>query len=353
MPLPAESGVTWTPDDVRAFLEGYGRSPRQLRVEQMKSWWFNVVLRVEADGERLVLRRYGVTPPEEVRWELAVLAHLGAHNFPTIRPLPCVNGVGEKGGECLGTFLGNPAILYPYVEGHNACDLERALAIPETSAAVARLHALTAGLSVPHPRVRSGTESRRMVRGLAALAATRGVKPEEAALRRLLDQGERVLAAFERRVAPYAGDAAQLPRGVVHHDAHCGNVLFHEGRLVALIDFDDACEGFLVDDLAVMVANWAAEWGKPGPLDLDDAILVVREYEKHRRLTAAERELLPDFVLLFLLADASAYVQGQLEQGDDGEKAVADCNVYRRYLHHANDPAWTAAFRQRLWGGAA
>ncbi|HEU5315358.1 MAG TPA: phosphotransferase [Chloroflexota bacterium] len=352
MPLPTDSGVRWTPDDVRAFLAGYGRAPCDLQVEQLKSWWFNVVLRVEADGERLILRRYGVTPAEEVRWELAVLTHLGAHDFPTIRPLPRGGDSGND-SDCLGSFLGAPAILYPYVEGHNACDLDKAVAIPETSAAVAQLHALTAGLSVPYPRVRSGTESRRMVRELAAYAAARGVGTEEGALRTLLEEGTRVLADFGARLAPHADSPARLPRGVVHHDAHCANVLFHRGRLVALIDFDDACEGFLVDDLAVMVANWAAEWGATGPLDLDYAVLVVREYERHRRLTEVERELLPDFVRLFLLADASAYVQGRLEQGADGEAAVADCNVYQRYRHHAQDETWMAAFRERLWSGAA
>lgn len=346
---------TWTVEDVRAFLREYGRAPRELAVEQLKSWWFNVVLRVDADGERLVLRRYGVTPPEEVRWELFVLAHLNAHGFPTIQPLPRADD-----GKSLGEFLGKPAILYPYVEGHNACDMDKALAIPETSAAVARLHALTEGLLVPYSRVQSGTDSRRMIRALASLAAQRGVRADEAPLQELLDRGAKALADFEARTAPYAeaadvnatahtttANAPQLRRGVVHHDAHCANVLFHNGRLVALIDFDDACEGYLLADLAVMVANWAAEWGEPGPLDLGLAALVVREYERHRPLTAVERDLLPDFVLLFLLADASAYVQGRLERGADGATAVDDCNVYKRYLQ-TRDDAWVAAFRQRL-----
>ena len=85
----------------------------------MKSWWFNVVLRVEADGELLVLRRYGVTPPAEVRWELAVLDHLQQDGFPTIAPLLRK----DIADDCLGAFLGKPAILYPFVDGVRAATL--------------------------------------------------------------------------------------------------------------------------------------------------------------------------------------------------------------------------------------
>jgi homoserine kinase type II len=245
----------------------------------------------------------------------------------------------------LGEFLGKPAILYPFVEGENACagEVDREQAITQTATTIARLHEVTAELVLPYPRVHSGTDSRRMLRGLLEHIRQRGVAAHEPALRTLVEQAECRLREFEERLA---SPAADLPRGVVHHDAHCANVLFRDGRLVALIDFDDACEGYLVADLAVMIANWAATFGGDDALDLSRAALVLRAYERQRRLTAGERDLLPDFVLLFLLGDTSAYVQGRLEQGADGDQAVHDCNVYRRYVHHAHDAAWADALRR-------
>ena len=89
---PATPPGPYTDADVRHFLTAYGRTPARLEVTKLQSWWFNLVLRVEADDEILVLRRYGLTPPDEVRWELALLAHLRAHDFPTIEPLPRLDG---------------------------------------------------------------------------------------------------------------------------------------------------------------------------------------------------------------------------------------------------------------------
>ncbi|HEY3118289.1 MAG TPA: phosphotransferase, partial [Chloroflexota bacterium] len=118
----------WTLENVRQFLFTYGRAPRELAVEQMESWSANVVLRLEADGERLVLRQYGVTPPDEVRWELAVLEYLRKHGFPTVGPLSRT----DTPNDCLGEFLGKPAILYPFFEGQNGCGVESPLAIAQT-----------------------------------------------------------------------------------------------------------------------------------------------------------------------------------------------------------------------------
>ena len=56
----AAGSISWTTDVVRAFLGLYGRAPERLAVEPLPSWWCNTVLRVETDGEQLVLRRYGL-----------------------------------------------------------------------------------------------------------------------------------------------------------------------------------------------------------------------------------------------------------------------------------------------------
>ena len=59
----------WGTEEVRALLSLYGRTPTALLVEQMDSWWFNLVLRVQADEEELVLRRYGMTVGCQRQWD--------------------------------------------------------------------------------------------------------------------------------------------------------------------------------------------------------------------------------------------------------------------------------------------
>jgi homoserine kinase type II len=329
---------------VQHFLAGFGRAPRRLSVTPLPCWWCNLVLLLDADGERLVLRRYGITPPEEVLWELALLRHLGRHGFPTIAPLTRGDGAPH------GAFGGLPAVLYPYVEGHDGCapalDPRRAMA--ETAATIARLHSLTRDLVLPHPRERSGSDSRRLVDRFLRFVRQRGIAPGEHALAALAEDTARQREAFGRRLAAREVD---LPRGIVHHDAHCRNVLFRSGQLVALIDFDDACPSFLAADLAVLLGSWALVGGPDGdglPLDPGRAAHVLRAYEGVRPLTRAERELLPDFLLLYLLGDGLVDVQTRLEQGFPAEEAVAGCALYHRFRRFAAAPDWRAATRRAL-----
>ena len=337
------SAPSWSTEDVRTLLSQYGRTPEVVQVQQMDSWWFNLVLRLQADEEELVLRRYGMTPPEEVQWELAVLEFLAMRDFPTYSPLLRCDGTVSRVAE----FRGKPAILYPYVKGQQACDQDWSLAIAETARLIAQLHELTAGLKLPFARARSGTEERRVIRELVNLISRRGIAKHESALRVFIERAQCSVRSFEERIAPHLAD---LPTGVVHHDAGCKNILFNNDKLVALIDFDDACEGFLVADVAVMLANWADDPTTGTKLDLAKAVTVVKEYEHHRELTAAERGILPDSLLLFLIADAAGYIHGQLELGVDGNIAVNECLVYRQFLDHANDDTWFASLRKELWG---
>lgn len=105
-------------------------------------------------------------------------------------------------------------------------------------------------------------------------------------------------------------------------------------------------EGFLQG----LIASWAVDWGASHPLDLEKSLHVVREYERHRSLTEVERRLLPDFLLLGLLADTAGEVSGHLELGGDVDSTVLRDNTYKRYLHYVNDARWLATFRRELAG---
>ena len=329
-----------------AFLAGYGRRPRRLTVEALPCWWFNLVLRVAADGETYVLRRYGITPPDEILWELALLRHLHAGGFPTIAPL------ARPDGAPYGLFAGKPAILYPYIPGHSGCEasLDRAAAMTQTAATVGRLHRLTEGLTLPHPRVQSGSDSQRLLDGFGAAVARRGVAPDEPALAGLVAAAA-AGREFGARLAAVAA-AGGLPAGVVHHDAHCANVLFRDGRLVALIDFDDACPGPLVADAAVLLGSWAID-PQTDALVPEHARRLLDAYESQRRLSEAERDVLPDFLALYLLGDAVAGLQDTLAEvapGAAAEAAVREEVQYRRYRRCTAGPDWRDGLRRAMRG---
>ncbi|MBE7188292.1 phosphotransferase enzyme family protein [Jatrophihabitans endophyticus] len=87
----------------------------------------------------------------------------------------------------------------------------------------------------------------------------------------------RLLAEFHRASAGFDGSALRWQRPVparwrgdlvTHNDANPGNVIFRDGRAVALIDFDLAAPGTAAFDLAVTACFWAP---LRAPTDVQDS----------------------------------------------------------------------------------
>jgi homoserine kinase type II len=74
--------------------------------------------------------------------------------------------------------------------------------------------------------------------------------------------------------------------GMIHGDLFRDNVLWDDGRLVAILDFEQASGGSLAYDLAVCINDWC--WD--GAVRLDLAAALIAGYERVRALTAGDRE---------------------------------------------------------------
>jgi Ser/Thr protein kinase RdoA (MazF antagonist) len=313
-----------------------------LTARPLDAWWTNLVLLIEADSERLVLRRYGTTPAEEVAWEIALLEHLRRHDFPVIRPLL------SEAGAALSAFLGGPAIVYPYIKGE-ALPKDSPLrpkAAVDAAALIGRLGAVSQGVVLPHPRVRSGTSSARMLANALNWSEERGIRSGESVLRTFLGDVRRELEGMEGWLAPLS---AALPAGAVHHDAHPGNVLFRDGRLVALLDFDDAYPGYLVEELPVLLDSWATDWDTPTLLE-SPACAVLEAYQHERPLAPVEMEVLPYFHLAYLLGDAAAGLLAWAGRGRPPEDFVIQSEGYRRYQAFRSERAWRDVLRRASGG---
>ena len=91
---------------------------------------------------------------------------------------------------------------------------------------------------------------------------------------------------------------ADLPAGVIHADLFPDNVFFLGDKLSGMIDFYFACNDLFVYDLAICLNAWCFE--TDGSFNATKARLLVRHYDKIRRLTPGEIDALP------LLARGSA-----------------------------------------------
>jgi homoserine kinase type II len=219
--------------DVRAILRDFGvagyRSHHPIAVGTI-----NTNVRVETDAGTLFLRVNEGKSLDDVGREAAIVVHLAARGVPT--PVPRMGLSGQP----LVIWKDQIVSLFPWVPGRT---LERAELTPAHGAAVgaalARLHLAGADFA-DH---RAGRYEPEEIDRRLAHVATLG-RPE-------LIPAQAILTA---ELGALAGErAGALPMGVTHGDLFIDNVLYLDGQLAALLDFEQASWGRLAYDLAVTV----------------------------------------------------------------------------------------------------
>src|SRR5215831_1989641 len=216
---------------------------------------------------RYVLTLYERLPPEELPFYLNLMAHLASAGVPA--PAPERDRTGA-----LWSFLnGKPASIVARLEGKPVGDpdVEHCAAVGE---ALARLH-----LAAKHYRGRLGNR-----RGLGWWRqAARAVRP-------FLTSEQNALIATElKHQSAFA--KVRLPRGAIHGDLFCDNVLFVDGRVSGIIDFGFAATDALAYDVAITVNDWCTVLDGPdaGVLDPERTRALVSAYDALRPLGFEER----------------------------------------------------------------
>jgi homoserine kinase type II len=86
-----------------------------------------------------------------------------------------------------------------------------------------------------------------------------------------------------------------MPRGAIHGDLFCDNVLFEGDRVSGIIDFGFAATDFLAYDLAITVNDWCIvkDGADTGALVDELAAALIAAYQRVRPLTPDERAQWP------------------------------------------------------------
>lgn len=260
--------TTVTPGDLAAWLTRYALGPMR-SFEPIAAGIENTNYFLTTDKGRYVLTLYERLPAEELPFYLNLIAHLARAGV--MAPAPEADRTGA-----LFSFLnGKPAGLVARLAG---APVER----PDAAHCAAVGRAL-GELHVAAKQYRGRLANRR---GPAWWRqAARVVRP-------LLSAEQNALLSDELKCQ--TGFAkARLPRGAIHGDLFCDNVLFVDGRVSGIIDFGFAATDAFAYDLAITVNDWCGwqEGDREGALDAERVRALLGAYDAVRPLAFEERAL--------------------------------------------------------------
>jgi homoserine kinase type II len=218
---------------------------------------------------RYVLTLYERLPANELPFYLNLMAHLARAGVEIPAPEP------DRSGALFSLLNGKPAGLVTRIDGesvHEPSAAHCALA----GAALARLHVASQSYRPRLANRRGPSWWRQTARVLQPY-----LTPEQ----------KQLLAAELEYQAGYAKGA--LPKGAIHGDLFCNNVLFRNGHVAGIIDFGFAATDFFAYDLAITVNDWCRVARDDAALDDTRVAALVRAYDERRALTDDERERWP------------------------------------------------------------
>ncbi|MFT3775487.1 MAG: homoserine kinase [Minicystis sp.] len=260
-------------DDARRLGACYGLDVAAIRPILAGSVNTNVELGL-TDGGRAFLRVYEEQTLATAAQEARVLAHFAAHGVTTARPLP----LASDAGAFIAEHAGKPVAVFPWVEGEMLC---QASVTPDAAAqvgeALARVHLAGASIANAPPTRFGPAQLEGRIRSLRAMELPSEVA---AVVERLAPKVERY-----RTRAPGPDGA-----GLVHGDLFRDNVLWKDGRIAALLDFESASHESYPFDLMVTILAWC--FGDR--LDPALARAMAQAYARVRPLPEAEVERLYD-----------------------------------------------------------
>jgi len=226
---------------------------------------------VTTDRGRYVLTLYERLPAAELPFYLNLMAHLARAGVEVPAP------EADRSGALFSLLNGKPASLVARVEGAPV-DVPTIAQCARVGDALARLH-------IASQTYRSRLTNRR---GPAWWRqAARAVNPYlDAAQIALLDGEIKYQTGFGR---------GKLPKGAIHGDLFCDNVLFAGEDVAGIIDFGFAATDFFAYDLAITVNDWCVD-AATGALREDCTQAMTTTYAQRRPLVPDEGEAWPSLL---------------------------------------------------------
>ena len=271
----------------------------------------NTTYRLETPRGRHLLRIDGVKGELDVKRELDLLVYLRQHGFP------CTQPVADRQGRWYRESRGKCVSVYRWHDGQVVRpDHLTAPRLENVGRALADLHLI--GKSY-----KKGIENRFTYDRVAQLYAD--VRD------RLPSYYRKIVRTLDDEVTyleHYLED--KLPKGIIHGDLSNANLLFKGAKLVAMLDFEAACRGKFICDLATAVNALCVDGDG---YDLKRFESLITGYESLRSLSLAEWDAFPNELRLSALRFTVTRLRDFfLRPTDEGARADKDFREFYERL---------------------
>ncbi|MGH7917357.1 MAG: homoserine kinase, partial [Candidatus Binataceae bacterium] len=227
---------------------------------------------LETGKGKFLLRVDEVKSESEVRREIDLLTFLRKHSFP------CPHPMQDRTGRFYRDFENKCVSLFRYYDGRVLSVARlRPTQLETIGRALGELHVIGKGY-------KKGIDNRFSFERIADLyltVRTRLPNYFRKTMRTLEDEIDYLTRYLE----------GKLPKGIIHGDLFADNVLFRGEKLTAVLDFEAACRGKFIFDIATCVN---ALCFIDGTYSLDRFRYLLRGYETVRTLSLAEWDAFPN-----------------------------------------------------------
>jgi homoserine kinase type II len=174
-------------------------------------------------------------------------------------------------------------VLFPFVEGK--VEMISTKILNEMGIAMAQLHQTPVALNNLRNYDNVGFSPQKIN---SYCSSTDAVPDFAKAFKEL--KGEKMVENWEK---------SHLPQGLIHGDMYYDNILFHEGRILAILDFEQAGIGDYLFDIGIALSGSALHQGK---IDNELVKEFLQGYQSVKKLTTKELELIPSSIILGLFS---------------------------------------------------
>ncbi len=242
-------------------------------------------LLLETTKGKFVFRYYESRPEKYALFEANVLQYLSKQNYPCAAPIRNVHG------SFLGKYKNKSFAVFEFKQGKHKKKVNPVL----LARAIGQLHKITKGYKPKYFEARDTYDPKSCWK--TAQNNAKKIKTRSEANARL----DWLKKEFKKLKTP-----SNLPKGVCHCDTHPSNFLYKDGKLVAVLDFDDASYIPLLYDIANLIYFWA--WPHKKKLIFNKAKEIITEYCKYRKLKDVEKHHLFDILKMVIFMSIGWFI---------------------------------------------